>query len=167
MAPKCSICLFEMFNNLMVTECGHVFHENCISCWMNISDFCPVCKECTDYTKLYLDIKCNEHIELKEEINSLKNKLKQYEALSMAQSKSIVKKSEQIWQSDIKIKDLQQENAILKDNMKHLNTINHLQLTNKQMCNIKNINIPPIKLTFNNKYVDAMNNMKNINLKIK
>ena len=46
---KCSICLDVLdakyrLSSVLALECGHVFHENCISMWLGIKRECPVCK---------------------------------------------------------------------------------------------------------------------------
>lgn len=43
---RCSICLedFEPKQEVMVTPCKHMFHEECIVPWVNSNAVCPVCR---------------------------------------------------------------------------------------------------------------------------
>ena len=42
---RCAICLedFER-EEVVVTPCNHMFHEECIIPWVNGNDQCPVCR---------------------------------------------------------------------------------------------------------------------------
>ena len=42
----CSICIesFSLGENLVRTPCNHVFHEHCLSRWLDTRDTCPVCR---------------------------------------------------------------------------------------------------------------------------
>ncbi|KAL5078061.1 hypothetical protein RYX36_017045, partial [Vicia faba] len=40
---KCTICL-EDFNVGVCLPCSHMFHMNCIQDWLNIGNFCPLCR---------------------------------------------------------------------------------------------------------------------------
>ena len=42
----CIICLEEFNSEDIIKKffCGHIFHENCLNCWINKSVICPVCK---------------------------------------------------------------------------------------------------------------------------
>ena len=42
----CNICLdnFELGNKLLVLECNHEFHDNCIITWLKTNNTCPVCR---------------------------------------------------------------------------------------------------------------------------
>lgn len=42
----CSICIetFDLGENLVRTPCNHVFHEHCLSRWLDSRDTCPVCR---------------------------------------------------------------------------------------------------------------------------
>jgi len=42
----CSICLntIDNDNTIELTECGHLFHINCLRTHRNNSDNCPVCR---------------------------------------------------------------------------------------------------------------------------
>eukprot|EP01083_Nonionella_stella_P225753 802302_1 len=121
--PDCSICQEKMTADLMVMECGHVFHDHCICCWSKISVTCPVCKQEVDYTKLYFDLE--DENELKEKIESLNKTLCEYKKLAVAQSKSIATKSYKIWETEIKIKELTETNIKLKDTIKQLEKVMH------------------------------------------
>jgi len=41
----CSICLKSMYcNDLVKTECGHLFHKDCLKIWLDKKDTCPLCR---------------------------------------------------------------------------------------------------------------------------
>lgn len=42
---ECVICLEDIKNNdnVILTECFHMYHEKCISDWFKISNICPIC----------------------------------------------------------------------------------------------------------------------------
>ena len=45
-APTCVICLQDLSSNLAAINCGHIFHEDCISdCISNKTKNCPLCRE--------------------------------------------------------------------------------------------------------------------------
>jgi len=48
--PTCAICLKEFTNEstMKIPECGHRFHEDCISRWLMIKYQCPLCKGCVE-----------------------------------------------------------------------------------------------------------------------
>eukprot|EP01083_Nonionella_stella_P267070 902596_1 len=119
--PKCSICQDTMINNLKVTQCGHVFHDDCIDCWRTISDLCPICKQDTECTKLYLNLEeDHERDELENKISTMTNTLLEYKQLAMAQSKSIASKSHTIWESELQIKEMKETIAKLKEVIKQM-----------------------------------------------
>ena len=42
----CSICFEKIpFQNQHYLHCGHVFHCDCISKWLNSSNVCPICRQ--------------------------------------------------------------------------------------------------------------------------
>jgi hypothetical protein len=45
----CSICIervdSEKAGKILVGECGHVFHSNCISAWLTRKKSCPLCRK--------------------------------------------------------------------------------------------------------------------------
>lgn len=43
---ECAICLSQYEEGEQVKEvpCHHAFHVDCIDKWLNMSNFCPVCK---------------------------------------------------------------------------------------------------------------------------
>nr|KYP43539.1 RING-H2 finger protein ATL2B [Cajanus cajan] len=47
-SPSCSICLEVLSNGskaiCMPQPCFHIFHQNCIVKWLNISGTCPLCR---------------------------------------------------------------------------------------------------------------------------
>ena len=44
---KCLICLekFRKGENTIILPCLHIFHSSCIKKWMEIKNFCPLCKK--------------------------------------------------------------------------------------------------------------------------
>ena len=49
---NCSVCLDKFHGDLVVGRCGHVLHKKC---WDYIVDLkCPVCREESQFTKLYI-----------------------------------------------------------------------------------------------------------------
>lgn len=40
----CSICLHVIDNTICELTCKHVFHDRCISEWVNIKNQCPLCR---------------------------------------------------------------------------------------------------------------------------
>jgi selenocysteine-specific translation elongation factor len=42
--PTCSICLSEVDNDKLITECNHVFHKDCVQGWLEVNTNCPVCR---------------------------------------------------------------------------------------------------------------------------
>ena len=41
----CSICLKSMYcNDLVKTECEHLFHKECLKIWLNKKNNCPLCR---------------------------------------------------------------------------------------------------------------------------
>ena len=45
-SKQCAICLddFEGGQEVMVTPCNHLFHEDCIMPWVTSNGQCPVCR---------------------------------------------------------------------------------------------------------------------------
>jgi hypothetical protein len=41
----CAVCLNEIRQSAMVTQCGHAFHAKCLLRWMQEEMVCPVCRE--------------------------------------------------------------------------------------------------------------------------
>jgi hypothetical protein len=44
---NCSIC-FELFNNndnVIILNCNHVYHNNCINEWVKYKSECPICRK--------------------------------------------------------------------------------------------------------------------------
>jgi hypothetical protein len=44
MRKLCPICLEEMKEDLVILECGHLFHKTCQDRWMQSSNSCSVCR---------------------------------------------------------------------------------------------------------------------------
>ena len=45
---ECSICLSDVFvydSNILIINCGHMFHKDCIKEWINTNKSCPICRE--------------------------------------------------------------------------------------------------------------------------
>jgi len=41
----CSICILSMeIKDIERLRCGHMFHRNCLSTWMEINNICPSCR---------------------------------------------------------------------------------------------------------------------------
>ena len=95
--------------------------------WMNISHLCPICKQDTECTKLYLNLADNEKDKLCQQIDSLNHKLAEYKRLAIAQSKSIADKSYKIWESEMKTKEMIQTNMKLENTIKQLKIEKKLQ----------------------------------------
>jgi len=43
----CTICTeqFECFHTVSALKCGHIFHAECVSVWLNQSMTCPQCRQ--------------------------------------------------------------------------------------------------------------------------
>lgn len=41
----CVICLEEHNNDIILFKCGHYYHKNCITNWLDINNTCPICKQ--------------------------------------------------------------------------------------------------------------------------
>ena len=57
--PECSICLMEINEgqDTILIPCGHMFHDNCVTKWLNMHNTCPLCRfelptDNTEYEKL-------------------------------------------------------------------------------------------------------------------
>ena len=59
---QCSVCYTS--KNLVYTACNHKFCENCIKCWLQIKQNCPVCRRAVwDYRKcIIVNKKINKKI---------------------------------------------------------------------------------------------------------
>ena len=48
-SDECSICLEELYSNLIILECNHIFHTECINQLMQIDNlnkfYCPLCRD--------------------------------------------------------------------------------------------------------------------------
>lgn len=41
---ECSICLENLFNDVTILICGHVYHTNCLKALTINADKCPMCR---------------------------------------------------------------------------------------------------------------------------
>ncbi|KAL0315694.1 UNVERIFIED_CONTAM: E3 ubiquitin-protein ligase RDUF1 [Sesamum radiatum] len=41
---QCSVCMEGFGGAGKQVQCGHVFHENCISRWLSLHNSCPLCR---------------------------------------------------------------------------------------------------------------------------
>ena len=44
--PECSICLMEVTEgqDTILLPCGHMFHDKCVTKWLEIHNTCPLCR---------------------------------------------------------------------------------------------------------------------------
>ncbi|XP_022163732.1 PAX-interacting protein 1-like [Myzus persicae] len=96
----CSIC-DETFvgihhNSTYTTQCGHVFHYQCLMTWLKRSQTCPHCRSSVlenNLVKLFLQVDPNARVswdrKTDEEINTLKEQLKSLKEKETRNSKSI------------------------------------------------------------------------------
>ena len=42
---ECSICMEINYNQVIITDCNHEFHEKCLFEWMKNSPTCPICRK--------------------------------------------------------------------------------------------------------------------------
>jgi hypothetical protein len=44
--PTCSICLMDINDgqNTILLPCGHMFHSDCVTKWLEIHNTCPLCR---------------------------------------------------------------------------------------------------------------------------
>ena len=48
MSVQCSICLERLnfsYDVISATECGHIFHNNCLTQWISENPNCPECRK--------------------------------------------------------------------------------------------------------------------------
>eukprot|EP00967_Tisochrysis_lutea_P106591 scaffold163571_cov21-Tisochrysis_lutea.AAC.1 len=43
--PECPICRDTFERDIVVTDCGHVFHGSCLNDWFTRQKWCPVCRK--------------------------------------------------------------------------------------------------------------------------
>jgi hypothetical protein len=41
---ECPICLEELIDRVVVTNCCHTFHDACMSIWLVSKSTCPICR---------------------------------------------------------------------------------------------------------------------------
>ena len=94
----------------------------CIECWLPISNQCPVCKQSTECTKLYLDLD-DAFVEWESKVDQMERTLSDYKKLAAAQSKSIAEKSCKLWESELEIKAMKESVAsiVMEKQIKKLN----------------------------------------------
>ena len=51
----CPICLDDLKTDICRNICGHVYHCNCISYWVNKSDACPICRAPLDLVRVNIN----------------------------------------------------------------------------------------------------------------
>jgi hypothetical protein len=61
---ECSICLDNLNDNFMYTDCGHVYHTDCVLRWKKIKNSCPLC------SKKIVEYDPHQHLK---EVESTKN----------------------------------------------------------------------------------------------
>tara|TARA_B110000902_G_scaffold261494_2_gene336379 strand:+ start:49 stop:405 length:357 start_codon:yes stop_codon:yes gene_type:complete len=44
---ECSICLeeYKINEKIMILDCDHIYHKECINLWLNENHNCPICRE--------------------------------------------------------------------------------------------------------------------------
>ena len=40
----CIICIDDNINDLVKTECNHIYHKKCINKWIKENNTCPICR---------------------------------------------------------------------------------------------------------------------------
>lgn len=54
---ECSICLKNIYcNNLIKTECNHIFHIDCLNIWINEKETCPMCRQSVNNSRINLSL---------------------------------------------------------------------------------------------------------------
>eukprot|EP01084_Bolivina_argentea_P019393 36066_1 len=50
MTADCLICLQSLTNDIVsISGCIHTFHKDCLDCWKNIQNSCPICRKRFQY----------------------------------------------------------------------------------------------------------------------
>ena len=45
---ECSICMNDIESDWQTTNCNHIFHNKCLSEWLEVNNSCPLCRsKCT------------------------------------------------------------------------------------------------------------------------
>ena len=53
---QCAICFARMLDrDITVTNCGHLFHEDCLRAWKRNHDTCPKCRSRTQAFRITSD----------------------------------------------------------------------------------------------------------------
>lgn len=62
MAIDCNICMESRESDVKVaTECGHVFHDKCVSPWIQQNATCPTCRKSAtigSLRKIFVSVSC-------------------------------------------------------------------------------------------------------------
>eukprot|EP00483_Globobulimina_turgida_P011716 UN11738 len=135
MSLDCSICLQKMRKDLIVSECGHLFHEYCMDSWTNIllrrkkSASCPICKlEDIEYTKVFLDLGVV--------FEELEQEILVYQQWTQKQQNSINTqqiRNEEMKKTNMRLKEKMQEMS--ETNMKLKETVKEMKKEKKCVCN--------------------------------
>lgn len=41
---SCSICRCNIIDDIIITNCKHIYHKKCLQLWENNNDTCPLCR---------------------------------------------------------------------------------------------------------------------------
>lgn len=112
MKAQCCICAEHFVNDASVAiaavQCGHTFHEGCLSTWLKTSFTCPSCRSRVDPSKvinrLYFDGDENENDD--SDVGQLKNTIQNLQA----EKRTL----------EMKVKDLENDNDSLNRNLKSI-----------------------------------------------
>jgi hypothetical protein len=58
----CTICQGTEEGELIILDCGHPFHENCIKPWQEATNTCPNCMDCIDKSKPQKKIRVDDYL---------------------------------------------------------------------------------------------------------
>uniref|UniRef100_A0A914E4T3 RING-type domain-containing protein n=1 Tax=Acrobeloides nanus TaxID=290746 RepID=A0A914E4T3_9BILA len=129
----CVICTQNLCaENTAVLKCGHTFHMECVSRWVNQSGTCPVCRQNTqaeDIIKLFYVPPNNENesLGLNEEIIQLKTDLDETKAKHTESLKEIQRLEKKLETVEIKLKEEEKKSQISEDKLKSMKRMNQEQ----------------------------------------